>query len=103
MIVEITSLTLRVTLRRAGIAAQVMPTTTATSVVSSTHTGAGRFHEPIPNPKAAATSAASRYWPYTLMLINRILKPIANETPAMYYGTERFTMATTGLVPSMAF
>ncbi len=83
MIVEITSLTLRVTLSRAGIAAQVMPTTTATSVVSSTHTGAGRFHEPMPNPKAAANRAASRYWPSTPMLNSRILKPIATATPAM--------------------
>ena len=77
MIVEITSLTPRVTLSTPAIAAQSAPTSTATTTMSAMCSGAGSTTAP---PTAAAISAASRYWPSTPMLNRFIRNPIATAT-----------------------
>jgi hypothetical protein len=77
MIVEMTSLTPRVTLSTAAIPAHIAPTSTAVSSVTNTCSGAGNETAP---PTAAANSAASRYCPSTPMLNRFIRKPIATAT-----------------------
>ena len=79
MIVEITSLTPRVTLRMPGIAAHIAPTITAIARTNGMWSTLGRLTSA---PKYAANSAASRYWPSAPMLNRPILKPIATATPA---------------------
>ncbi len=74
MIVEMTSLTPRVTLRIAAIPAHIAPTSIATRMISPTCSGAGRDTAP---PTAAASIAASRYCPSTPMLNRFIRKPMA--------------------------
>ena len=76
MIVEMTSLTPRVTLRSAAIAAHRPPTMTATRMIT-TCSAAGSAHAP---PAAAASIAARRYWPSTPMLNRFIRNPIATAS-----------------------
>ena len=83
MIVEITSLTPRVTLSTPAMPAHSAPTTIATSMMNVTWSGAGSS---TAAPAAAAMSAAIRYWPSTPMLNRPILNPIATATPAMNSG-----------------
>ena len=77
MIVEMTSLTPRVTLSRPAMPAHMAPTNMATAMTRPMCSGAGRTTAP---PTAAASIAASRYWPSTPMLNRFILKPIATAT-----------------------
>ncbi len=74
MIVEMTSLTPRVTLSRPAIPAQNAPTSIATARIRPTCSTGGRATAP---PTAAASIAARRYWPSTPMLNRFILKPMA--------------------------
>ncbi len=74
MIVEMTSLTPRVTLSRPAIPAQKAPTAMATTTISATWSGGGSVTAP---PTAAASIAARRYWPSTPMLNRFILNPMA--------------------------
>jgi len=79
MIVEITSLTPRRTLRYPAKPAQAAPTSIAARRTTPTCSTRGRWIVP---PSAAATSAASRYWPSTPMLNRFMRKPIATATAA---------------------
>ncbi len=83
MIVEITSLTLRVTLSTPAIPAHREPTTIATRMMNPTCRGAGNATSA---PAHAAISPARRYWPSTPMLNRFIWNPIATATPAMNSG-----------------
>ena len=74
MIVEITSLTPRVTLSSATKPAQHAPTSIATRMIATCRKPVGSATEP---PNAAASIAASRYWPSTPMLNRFIRKPMA--------------------------
>ncbi len=74
MIVEMTSLTPRVTLSSPAMPAHIAPTVIATRMVSPMCSGAGSATLPA---KAAARIAASRYCPSTPMLNRFIRKPIA--------------------------
>ena len=78
MIVEITSLTPRVTLSAPAIAAQTCPPSMATTRISGTWRTAGRS---TLAPTQAAISAAIVYWPSTPMLNSPILNAMANATP----------------------
>ncbi len=78
MIVEMTSLTPRVTLSTAAMPAQKAPTTTATSTTTIISSGPGRSSQP---PTAAAKNAAIWYWPSTPMLNRFIRKPMATASP----------------------
>ncbi len=77
MIVEITSLTPRNTLRSAAIKAHNAPTTIAIARMKLTCRGAGNV---TAAPAAADSTAAKRYCPSTPMLNNAILKPIATAS-----------------------
>jgi len=79
MIVEMTSLTPRAVFRTPATPAQAAPTAIATSSTSATCSTAGRC---TAAPTAAASSAASWYWPSTPMLNSPVRKPIATATPA---------------------
>jgi hypothetical protein len=59
--------------------AHAMPTSIAVRRMTARWSGAGSV---TAAPTAAATSAASRYWPSTPMLNRFILKPMATATPA---------------------
>src|SRR5262245_8345526 len=85
MIVEITSLTLRVTLSTPAIPAHSEPTTIATTMMKRTWNGAGHA---IWAPAHAAMRPARRYWPSTPMLNRFIWNPMATATPAMNSGVD---------------
>ena len=77
MIVEMTSLTPRVTLSTAAMPAHRPPTTIATTMISDVQ------HARQARPRrrrAAAIIAASRYWPSTPMLNRFIRKPMATAS-----------------------
>ena len=78
MIVEMTSLTPRVTLSSAAMPAQRAPTTTATSTTTMMSSGPGSSSQP---PTTAAKKAAIWYWPSTPMLNRFIRKPMATARP----------------------
>ena len=80
MIVEITTLTLRVTLRMAAMRAHVPPTVMATRNTNTTWIGAGND---TCAPAQPEISAARMYCPFEPMLNRFILNPIATATPAM--------------------
>ena len=100
MIVEMTTLTLRVTLRIAAISAHVPPTAIATMHTNGTCNTGGRLTSA---PAQPAISAASRYWPFEPMLNRFILNPIATATPEMYSGTALLMMIVTDCVESIVF
>ena len=79
MIVEITSLTPRVTLSAPATPDQRAPTSIATSRMKPMCRTVGRC---TLAPAAAASSAASWYWPSTPMLNSAARKPIATAIPA---------------------
>ncbi len=80
MIVEMTSLTPRVTLSRAAMPAQIAPTSIAThDDHAGSCSGSGSATAP---PTTAAAKAASRYWPSTPMLNRFIRKPMATASAA---------------------
>jgi hypothetical protein len=83
MIVEMTSLTPRVTLSRPAIAAQAAPTTMAVITMSSIRTMPGSQLRKDAAPSAPASIPANRYWPSTPMLNRPIRKPMATATAAM--------------------
>ena len=91
-IVEMTSLTPRVTLSTAATPAQAAPIVTATSRTSGICSAIGRS---TAAPTEAASSAASAYWPSTPMLNSAMRKPIATATPARYSGTALLTVMMT--------
>ena len=74
MIVEITSLTPRVTLRTPAMPAQIEPTSIATTSPSTTLRKPGRIAAPT---TIAAAYDAIWYWPSTPMLNRFIRKPMA--------------------------
>jgi hypothetical protein len=74
MIVEITSLTPRVTLSRPAMPAHIAPTTIATSRPSTTLSRPGTRAAPT---VIAAAYEATWYWPSTPMLNRFIRKPMA--------------------------
>ncbi len=91
MIVEITSLTPRVTFRTPARPAHALPTRTAVSRMMPTWNGPGSSSWA---PTQAAMKEASTYWPSTPMLNRFILNPMATETPAMKSGVARLRMST---------
>ncbi len=90
MIVEITSLTPRVTFRRPARPAHRLPTTMAVRRMMATWNGPGSSSWA---PTQAATNEASTYCPSTPMLKRFILKPMATATPAMNSGVARLRMS----------
>ncbi len=100
MMVDTTTLTLRVTLRMAAINAHDPPTVIATTNTNGTCSSGGRLTSA---PAQPATSAARMYWPFEPMLNRFILNPIATATPEMYSGTEVLMMSTTAAVESIVF
>ena len=82
MIVLITSLTPRVTFSSAAIPAQAAPTAIATISVMAIRRKPGSDDMKAAPATAAASIAASRYWPSTPMLNRFILKPMATATAA---------------------
>ncbi len=78
MIVEMTSLTPRVTFSSAAIPAQnAVPASIATTMVATWRSPLGSATEPA---NAPASTAANRYWPSTPMLNRFIRKPMATAT-----------------------
>ena len=77
MIVEMTSLTPRVTLRAAAMPAHIAPTSIATTTMIVMCSGFGSENDP---PTTAALKAARRYWPSTPMLNRFIRKPMATAS-----------------------
>src|SRR6056297_3739665 len=100
MIVETTTLTLRVTLRIPAINAHEPPTRIATRNTNGTCNSGGRLTSA---PAQPATRAARRYCPLEPMLNRFILNPIATATPEMYSGTAVLMMMTTDWVLSIDF
>src|SRR2546426_7059463 len=90
MIVEMTSLTPRVTFRNPATPAQAAPTAMPTSRMTVMWMGGGRCRS---GPTAAAMNTANRYWPSTPMLNRFILKPMATARAEMYSGIAVLTMA----------
>ena len=82
MMVLITSLTPRVTFSSAAIPAQAAPTAIATISVMAIRRKPGSDDIQAAPATAAASIAASRYWPSTPMLNRFILKPMATATAA---------------------
>ena len=91
MMVEMTSLTPRVTRRTPAIAAQRAPVTIATRMATTVFSGPGSQAWPA---KAAAANPARRYWPSTPMLNRFIRKPMAAATPEKYRRAVVFRMLT---------
>lgn len=79
MIVEMTSLTPRVTFRTPAMAAHRAPVAMAETMISGMAIQPGTVSAP---PRTAAMNAASRYWPSTPMLNRFIRKPMATAIPA---------------------
>ena len=79
MIVEMTSLTPRVTLSTPAIPAHSAPTATATRTMTTISSGPGSVSQP---PTTAAKNAAMRYCPSTPMLNRFIRKPMATASAA---------------------
>ena len=82
MIVEMTSLTPRVTFSTAAMPAQAAPTAIATNSVMMMRRKPGTDDMNAAPATAADSSAASRYCPSTPMLNRFILKPTATATAA---------------------
>jgi hypothetical protein len=80
MIVEMTSLTPRVTLSKPAMPAHTAPTNMATAIVTRMRRNDGRLVMKDAPATTAAIIAASRYCPSTPILNSRILKPIATAT-----------------------
>ena len=78
MIVEMTSLTPRVTRKIPAMPAHSAPTAIATRMAATVLSLPGSQASPA---NAAAAKPASRYWPSTPMLNRFIRKPIAAATP----------------------
>jgi hypothetical protein len=95
MIVEITSLTPRVTFSTPAIPAHTAPVTMAMTMMRATCSGPG---SDTAAPSPAESTAASRYWPSTPMLNSAIRKPMATASAARKYGTAR-SMIETRLSP----
>lgn len=79
MIVEMTSLTPRVTFRTPAMPAHTAPVPMAHRMISGMEIQPGVVSAP---PRTAAKNAAMRYWPSTPMLNRFIRKPMATATPA---------------------
>jgi hypothetical protein len=77
MIVEMTSLTPRVTLRIAAMPAHIAPTSIAVTTINRMCSGLGSSTDP---PTTAAVKAARRYCPSTPMLNRFMRKPMATAS-----------------------
>ena len=95
MIVEITSLTPRVTLRRPARPAQRPPTVTATNKINATWIGPHRLNC---EPTQAAINEARMYCPSTPMLNRFILNPTATAVADNINGVARFIISSSWLL-----